>query len=159
MKKYYLNEDIRLNKLPIRFSDEIVAKIDDIKFYNRFETENLNEWINDIMSIVRWLSNPVIAWDNNNEFIHNDNGETYIDRYGILFKIMTNKDKQGIEYNFVYVINITLNPQNYNLNVPPYLCENKESKRKKILNSNRIKLNESHIRYILRDVLKQYLQL
>lgn len=149
MKRYCLNEDIRLKKLPIRFSDELAEKIDNVNFYNRFETENLSEWINDIMGIINWLSNPVIAWDNHNEFTHNDKGETYIDRYGVLFKIMNNKDEQGREYNFVYVINMTLNIQNYNLRVPPYLCENKKT----------IFITESRLKHIVRETLRQYLQL
>lgn len=55
MKKYCLKEDIRL-KLPVRFSDKLVEKIDDVNFYNRFETENFNEWINSLMGIVSWVS-------------------------------------------------------------------------------------------------------
>lgn len=34
MKKYCLNEDVRLKKLPVRFSDELAEKMDDVIFYN-----------------------------------------------------------------------------------------------------------------------------
>ena len=148
MKKYCLKEDIRL-KLPVRFSDKLVEKIDDVNFYNRFETENFNEWINSLMGIVSWVSNLNIAWDNRNEYIHYNNGDTYIPRYGILFEILNYIDGQGLEHNFVYVLDVDINPQDYNLKVPPYLNENKSV----------ISLTESHLRRIVRETLRRYLQL
>ena len=88
MIRYCLNEDIRLEKLPVRYSDELKARIEDVVFYNKFESENINQWVNDLKGIVSWLSNPAIAWDNQNEFIHYDDGEIYIKKYGILFEIL-----------------------------------------------------------------------
>ena len=149
MKRYCLNEDVKLKKLPVRFSDELAEKMDDVVFYNRFEVENLNEWINDIVGITSWLSNPAIAWDNRNVFIHYNNESTYISRYGILFQILNYIDKQGVEHNFVYVLDVDIKPQNYNLRVPPYLCENKKT----------ISITESRIKRVVRETLRQYLQL
>ena len=120
-----------------------------MKFYNRFDTENLKEWINDLIGITNWVSNPAIAWDNRNEFIHQNNGDTYISRYGILFEILNYVDEQGVEHNFVYVLDVGIYPQNYNLRVPPYLCEDKKI----------IYITESHIKHIVRDTLRRYLQL
>lgn len=67
---------------------------------------------------------------------------------------MNYNDGQGIEHNFVYILNMTLTPQNYGLIVPPYLCENKGTITKMGLN---IKLNENYIRYIVRETQKQFL--
>ena len=149
MIRYCLNEDIRLEKLPVRYSDELKARIEDVVFYNKFESENINQWVNDLKGIVSWLSNPAIAWDNQNEFIHYDDGEIYIKKYGILFEILNYIDMQGVEHNFVYVLDVDINPQDYNLKVPPYLNENKRI----------IPLTESHIRHIVRETLRRYLQL
>ena len=101
------------------------------------------------MGIVSWVSNLNIAWDNRNEYIHYNNGDTYIPRYGILFEILNYIDGQGLEHNFVYVLDVDINPQDYNLKVPPYLNENKSV----------ISLTESHLRRIVRETLRQYLQL
>ena len=149
MMRYCLHEDFRLEKLPIRYSDGLKEKIEDVIFYNKFEYENLNQWVNDLKGIVSWLSNPAIAWDNRNEFIHHNNGDTYISRYGILFKILNYMDEQGVEHNFVYVLDVGINPQNYNLRVPPYLYENKKT----------LSITESCIKHIVRETLNQYLHL
>jgi hypothetical protein len=163
MSKYKLNEDKRLDKLPVRYSDELSKKIEEVKFYNMFEVENIEQWINSIKGLVSWVSDPSIAWDNQNKFTHYPNGETYIKRYGLRFSIMTYKDEQGIEHNFVYIITITLNPQDYNLKIPPYLYENKKYKSARMVDKkchkDAIRLNESHIRQIVRETLRQYLQL
>ena len=46
MKRFYLFEDVRLAKLPVRYSDKLAETIEDIKFYNRFEEESLKQWLN-----------------------------------------------------------------------------------------------------------------
>ena len=156
MKRFYLFEDVRLAKLPVRYSDKLAETIEDIKFYNRFEEESLKQWLNELKGLVSWLSNPVIAWDNHNDFIHFDNGETYIERCGILFKALTDKNGQGIERNFVFVIDIVLTPQDYNLNVPPYINENKKYNTMKNT-KNMVRLTESQLHNVINESVKQVL--
>ncbi len=153
MRRYCFNEDTRLPKLPVRFSDKLTEKIEDILFYNRFEIDSLKQWLNELEGLVGWVSNPVIAWDNHNDFIHYDDEETYIENYGILFKIITDKDRQGTERNFVYIIDIVLNLQNYNLNVPPYLYENEAQHGKR----RNFRLTEVDLCRMVRNCLNEIL--
>ena len=163
MKMHYLNEDVKLEKLPIIYSDELKTKIEDVIFHNKFEKEILDHWLNELEGMTNWVANRIIAWDNQNKFVHYDDGEIYIKQYGILFKILTNKDDQGVEHNFVCILRMPLNLQNYNLRIPPYLYENKNSQTTRMLYKNNhkdvIKINELHIRQIVRETLRRYLQL
>ena len=154
MKRYSLNEDTRLAKLPVRYSDNLTEKIEDVISYNRFEKENLDLWLDSLIGLVSWLSNPVIAWDNNNDFIHYDNEDVFIKSYGILFRILTDKDELGAERNFVYVIDIVLSPQNYNLNVPSYLTENNSTKIQYNM-KQRIRLTEGDLHRIIRKCVNE----
>ncbi len=159
MKRYYLNEDNKLAKLPVRYSNNLTEKIEYIKLYNMLEKEGMERWLNDLKGFVSWLSNPVIAWDNHNDFTHYDNGEISIDKYGILFKVLTDKDEQGNERNFVYVVDMILTPQDYNLNAPSNINENKKNKQYNTMNNIRkkVKLSESQLCDVIKESVKQVL--
>ena len=156
MKSFYLNEDNKLMKLPVRYSDKLTEKIEEIIFYNSFEKENLKQFLNDLKGIVNWMSNPVIAWDNNDDFIHYDNEETYIGKYGILFKVLTDRDERGIERNFVYVIDIILAPRDYNLNVPSNIDENKHYITTKDTR-NKVILTEGQLHEVIKETVRRIL--
>ena len=156
IKRYSLNEDTRLAKLPVRYSVNLKEKIEDVISYNRFEKENLDLWLDSLIGLVSWLSNPAIAWDNNNDFIHYDNEDVFIKSYGILFRILTDKDELGAERNFVYVIDIVLSPQNYNLNVPPYITENNNTKTRYNMKQV-IRLTEGDLHRIVRQCVNEAL--
>lgn len=55
MKMHYLNEDVRLEKLPIIYSDELKTKIEEVIFYNKFEKEILDNWINELEGMTNWV--------------------------------------------------------------------------------------------------------
>lgn len=57
-------------------------------FYNKFEKEILDHWFNELEGMTNWVANRIIAWDNQNKFVHYDDGEIYIKQYGILFKYL-----------------------------------------------------------------------
>lgn len=96
----------------------------------------------------RYLSNPVLAWDYTNRYSRFPNGGRFIREfdYNIGYIIKTNNITQQ---SYVYVFMVNLNPQEYGLKLPPTLNENKKI----------IPITECHIKHIVRETLKRYLQL
>ena len=83
MNRSYLKEDKRFPKLSVRFSPDITYRIESVNAQNYGNQEALSQWNDYIDGIIRYISNPVIAWDNTNRFRHTSNGETYIDEHGM----------------------------------------------------------------------------
>ena len=78
MIEYCINEDKLPPKLPVIFSKKITNEIDVIGYYNRNSDDKLSMWHDYLNGIMNYISNPAIAWDNTNRYIHFPNGATYI---------------------------------------------------------------------------------
>ena len=92
MEQYLLKEDKTLDKLEVRFSNEISSVIEDVEFYNKFETEALGQWHVFLNGMISWIANPVIAWDNQNKYQHDSDSTTHIKEngYDVTFVIKEN---------------------------------------------------------------------
>lgn len=125
MKHLWLNEDKRLPKLPVAFSNEIIENIDDINWDNRNNPDALFQWHEYIDGLVSYISDPVIAWDNMNRYKHSPNGETHIKEpaYDAIFMVKVNKTTNQ---SYVYVVNIDLRPDDYGLKNPSMIYEGKQ---------------------------------
>ena len=148
MTQYYIKEDKLPQNLSVRFSAAINERIKTIANFNRYNTEAMFQWYNYLDGIKRYLSKRTIAWDNMGRYTRWPNGTRFISDlgynvgYSILNDKITNKD-------FVYIFKVNLAPEEYGLKLPPTLNENKKI----------IPLTESHIRQMVRETLRRYLQL
>ena len=126
MKLTTLNEDKKLPKLPVTLSSEIIERIDKIVDYNNDKKEEISNWYEGIEGFKNYISNPTIAWDNNDKFTHSPNGETIIKELGFeaSYIIKTNK-KTG--KNYIYVFKLTLKPDEFGLDIPSDLKESKQN--------------------------------
>lgn len=123
MKHYLLKEDNPLPRLDVVFSNKILIKIEDISTTNIYNKEELSLWNSYLDGMVRWISNPVIAWDNTNRYYHDTDGTTRITEHGydVSFVIKTNR-KTG--KNYIYLFDMKLNYENFGLKRPRYFMEN-----------------------------------
>lgn len=109
MKKYNINEDKRLHKLPIVLSPELSNKIEDIHWYNRDKEQERNEWKEDILSFLNHLANPVIAWGNHRHY-HMDSEDVITMTelgYNVTYQIRT-EESTGKNFIFVYKMSLKL---------------------------------------------------
>ena len=109
-------------------------------------------WHDYLNGIMNYISNPAIAWDNTNRYIHFPNGATYIKDFdfNVGFTIRTNCNK-----SYVYVFTINLKPEEFGLKVPPILNENKQHTSDKII----YRIKESQLRRIIKESIKQVLSI
>lgn len=123
MMQKILKEDFRLSKLSVRFSNELKDKIVDIWITNICDKEGLSLWYEYFLGMIRWISNPVVAWDNTNKYYHDTDGTTRIVEhvYDVSFLIKTNR-KTG--KNYIFIFDMKLNYENFGLKRPPYFMEN-----------------------------------
>ena len=152
MIEYCINEDKLPPKLPVIFSKKITNEIDVIGYYNRNSDDKLSMWHDYLNGIMNYISNPAIAWDNTNRYIHFPNGATYIKDFdfNVGFTIRTNCNK-----SYVYVFTINLKPEEFGLKVPPILNENKQHTSDKII----YRIKESQLRRIIRESIKKVLNI
>lgn len=113
MNHYCIKEDKRLPKLSVRFSQEITSGIESVNARNYDNQEALSEWNDYIDGIIRYISNPVIAWDNMNRFHHTSNRETFIDEMGMDVGFIIETDSTDNQY--VYVFYLDLKTEDYGL--------------------------------------------
>ena len=148
LSHYALKEDRLPSILLVRFSTKISNKINTIITYNQNNIEAITKWREYLEGIKRYLSNPVIAWDYTNRFSRFPNGGRFVREfdYNVAYVIKTNNVTQQA---YVYIFIINLNAEEFGLKLPPTLNENKKI----------IPLTESYIRHIVRETLRQYLQL
>ena len=130
MNSKYLAEDKRLQKLAVRFSEELIEKIDTIRDYNR-GNENLVQLYEYIDGLRSYISNPVVAWDNTGKYQHNSKKETHLKElgYDVIFTIKINK---ATNTTYIYVLNIKLNILNLGLEIPQNLGESKHHHSRKL---------------------------
>lgn len=152
MIEHRINEDKFPPKLSVIFSKKITNEIDAIDYYNRNNYDKLSMWHDYIDGIRNYISNPVIAWDNTNRYIHFPNGATYIRdfNFNVGFTIKTNSNK-----TYVYVFTINLKPAEFGLKVPQTLNENKQHTSTKIV----YRMKESQLRRIIQESIKKVLNI
>ena len=131
MNRCYLNEDKRLEKLLVVFSEDIIEKIDDINWCNRSNTEKLAEWHDYIDGITGYIANPVIAKDYMGWFQRYPNGTIWINEQGMDVTFMV-KMKNGTNQQYVYVFDINLKPEDFGLKNPSMMYEGKHPYRESV---------------------------
>ena len=125
MKQHWLNEDKLPSRLFVAFSSEIRKRIDTIDAYNQDNPEGLSQWQDYLNGIKRYISNPVIAWDNTNRYSRLPNGTRFIRDFGfnVGFSVKTNKTTNK---PYVYIFMVNLNPEEFGLKVPTSTNEAKQ---------------------------------
>ena len=119
MKRCYINEDRKLTKLPVRLSEKLQIKIENVLKNNQDNIEYLNQWYENIESVKNHLSNPVIAWDNTGSHNYTEDGEVTCNIFGYDVVYMI-RIKPTPPRNYVYIININLKPEVFGLNENAY---------------------------------------
>lgn len=126
MKQHYLYEDKKPLKIPVIFSPEIIEKMELIANHNRDKKEELTEWYNDIEGVKSYISNPTIAWDYRGKCRRSLNGELHLKELGheVLYSIKTDKNT---DKNYVYILKLNLKPDEFGLDIPSDLKEDKQN--------------------------------
>jgi len=142
MSRYYLKEDKRPCKIPVRFSNEVAEGINYIDWKNYNNTESITQLHNYIDGLISWMSNPVIAWDYLNKYQHSENGTTRIIEHGydISYRL-TNDDDNNM---YILILDININYDEFGL-----IQENTQIRH----------ISESQLRRIIRESLKKVLSI
>lgn len=146
-----LEEDKLPAKLPVRFSNELVNKLEDIEWYNRNNTEGLFQFHDYLDGMTMWISNTSIAWDNTNHFQHHPNGSTHVrtNGYDVTYTIKINK---RTNQTYVYVFDIGFDIEDFGLNNPDNIWESQNKPSKRVY-----RLTESQLHSIIGEVIKEIL--
>ena len=118
MKQLRLYEDKLPSKLYVAVSSQINKDINAIEAYNQNNAEALSQWHDYIEGIMRYISNPAIAWDYVGRYPHFPNGAIFVSDFGYsaAFIVKTNfKTNQP----FVYLFKLNLNLEAFGLKIPP----------------------------------------
>lgn len=111
IKQFLLNEDKLPPKLPVIFSNEIIDKIQDIRFYNQFDKEGLSRLFSYIKSVENHISNRSIAFSYGSDYTMDSNETIYVHDYGVIFCLVDYSDTI-----YVKVVWMDLNPKDFGLN-------------------------------------------
>lgn len=153
MAPILLKEDKLPTKLFVGFSPEITDKINSIKDYNHTYNTGLIMLRDYLIGMIRYISHPVIAWDNNNRYQHSEDGSVHINEsgYDVTFMILTNEE---INQSYVYVINADLKPEEFGLDNPALLehCYRTNYSTKRICH-----LTESQLYSVIETAVKRIL--
>ena len=149
MKRGALKEDRLPPKLPVIFSADVTYQIDEISSYNQYNVNGLSAWKEYIDWLSTHVSNRAIAFDYGNNFTRYPDGTTIINNIGIGFCLEDDSKKV-----YVRIVWIDFNLEDFGLEIPPSLNESKKSKNttKKVYY-----LTESHLRSIIKEVIKNML--
>lgn len=150
MRYKSLLEVRKTNKFTVVFSKEIAEKIEDIVSYNKNNSAYISEFHNYIDSMVNYISNPVIAWDNQGRYTHSKNGYTHIVELGFDITYMI-KINQATNKSYIFVVEAKLVPDGLDLNIPYYMTESNKT------NRQRIRLTENGLRRIIKKCLYETL--
>ena len=148
MKNGLLKEDNLPPKLFVAFSSKVRDQISEIDSYNCKNIEGLSQWYEYIDGIRSYMSNPVIAWDYLNRYKRGRKGARCVRDLGFNVRYTILSDR-NTDVPFVYIFMIDFKLDDYGLKRPPTLNESKRI----------ISLTETHIRQIVRETLRRYLQL
>jgi len=116
IKQFLLNEDKLPPKLPVIFSNEIIDKIQDIRFYNQFDKEGLSRLFSYIKSVENHISNRSIAFSYGSDYTMDSNETIYVHDYGVIFCLVDYSDTI-----YVKVVWMDLNPKDFGLNENRYI--------------------------------------
>ena len=98
-----LNEEQRASQLIVGFSKDITNRIESIYKYNQGNNA-LNQWSEYLDTIIKYISNPSIAFDYKHKSIHFRNGAILLKDFGCdaTYYIKTN----NIHPPYVYIFKI-----------------------------------------------------
>ena len=147
MRIYLLNEDKLPPKLPVVYSDYVSNQIELISDYNEGNV-NLSKWRNYIDGISSHISNRAIAFDY--EHTRESDGTTINVYMGVSFYLVNDSEKV-----FVEIVWMDLKPENYGLEIPPYLYENKHHNTKR--EKRTIHLKESELKHMINETVRRLL--
>ena len=156
MKHHYLIEDKLPPKLPVVFSSKISNQINVIYACNQNNTDALSQWDEYIEGLKSYISNPVIAWDYNNRYVHFPNGAIHLMDlgYDVSFIVKTN---QTTNENYVYVFMLNLKPEEFGLKVPSK-GNSQITCNTNISNKKLIRLTEQDLHRIVRESVNRILR-
>lgn len=148
--KSNLYEDKKLQPIIVILSPKVLNKIETIEQYNRDNTSALSQWYEYIDGLESYISNPVIAWDNTGRYQHNSKKETHLKEagYDVIYTIKIDKTTNT---NYVYILNIKFNLQEFDLKDPDSIpeCYPSAIKPKSISNETLYRLmSEQYERYL-----------
>ena len=144
-KRHLINEDKLPPKLPVIITDEIKNEIEVIKEYNQFERDGLLKLDSYIKWITNHLSNRAIAFDYGNKFTMDSYGTIIIKDMGVTFCLENDSEKV-----FVKILWININLEEYGLEAPPPLYENKQH------NTNCLK--ESELKRMIDETVRRVME-
>ena len=155
MKFNIVSEARNQPKLVVVFSEEIADKIEDIDFHNRNNVEAISEFHYFIDCMISYVSNPVIAWNNQGRYRQTQEGYTRISElgYDITFIIKTNDKTQQ---SYIFIVEAKLVPDGLKLNLPYYITENNNTKLRSIKKSL-IRLTEDDLCHIVKNCINEVL--
>ena len=159
MTEIWLREDKLPTPLPVILSPTINYEINEIEYLNWRKTDEIHKWHDYLDRVLRYISNPSIAWDYAGRYRHLPNGETYINEigYDVGFIIEAN-DTQ----TYVNVFRLALNAEEYGLQMSTNEGRkyNNTHKQYDIMNNKKtkIRLTESQLHNIIKESVKNLLK-
>lgn len=146
-----LYEDKQLTPYKVWLTPTVRNKINIIENFNSDNIDGLSQLYEYIENIKRYISYPVIAWDNTGRYHHFANGATHINEmgYNFIYLIKTSKFDQK---PYVCITNISFDFDELGLVNPNEVCENKQYKTKTVCY-----IKESQLRSIIRETIRRIL--
>ena len=150
--RYRLCEDARPQKLPVSVSSKIKNSIIEIYQHNQNNLTALGQWSEYIEGLISYISNPVIAFDYTNRYVHFPNGAIHLVEMNYDVSFIT-KSNNANAYIYVYIFDINFKLRDFGLKDPKIT----ENKRYNIMNNTKkkIRLTEFDLHRIVKQVLKE----
>ena len=122
--RYRLCEDARPQKLPVSVSSKIKNSIIEIYQHNQNNLTALGQWSEYIEGLISYISNPVIAFDYTNRYVHFPNGAIHLVEMNYDVSFIT-KSNNANAYIYVYIFDINFKLRDFGLK-DPKITENKQ---------------------------------
>ena len=129
--------------IPVYFTQEICDRIMYIKNRNQHNPEAKSQWKDYLLWILKYLSNPSIAFDYAGRFVQDEDGIIFFDSFGYSLDFIVKIDKETTQA-YVSIINIDLNLEEFGL---------VESKQRK----NTLIITETKLRRIIAEYIRRVL--
>lgn len=148
MTGYSLQEDKLPPKLPFVLSAKIRSQIFLIDDYNQDMPDQVLQWHHYIEWMASYISNPAIAFDYANRYVHYRNGAMHISELTINATVIVKYTaKKGA---YVYIFKLDLKPEDFGLKLPPFeIAEG-------ISSQNANKVMDDTLKRIVKDELMRY---
>lgn len=125
---YMLLEDTRPKRLTVSVSSKIKKSIADIYKYNQDNPTALSQWVRYIESLRRYISNPAIAFDYANRYVHYPNGAIHLVEMNYDVSFIT-KSNDANEFSYVYIFGMDFKLKDFGLKNPTIMNESCKKKK------------------------------